>query len=129
MTGWSESGANPSASYVASTVAGHTGTRYLGHYATSGYDVFTYQTKTGLTNGSYTLKAWVQRTGTQPTCRMEASGFGGSTMTTPINTGTTWTQITISGINVTNGTCTFGFRSVTSTSAWIKVDDVEFYKN
>jgi hypothetical protein len=129
ITGWSESGTNPTASYIASTVAGHTGTRYLGHYANTGaYDVFTYQTRTGLANGSYTLKAWVQRSGAQTTARMEASGFGGTTLTVNIPQTSTWTQITISGINVTNGTCTFGFRSVAPSNASIKVDDVEFYK-
>lgn len=128
ITGWSKSGLNPTASYIANSATPHGGLVYLGNYSASAYDVFTYQTKSGLPNGYYTLKAWVWRVGSQTTCRMEASGFGGTTMTMPINAGTGWTQITISGINVTNGTCTFGFRSVSPGGASLKIDDVEFYK-
>jgi LEA14-like dessication related protein len=126
-TGWVEwsSAAHLDASF--SEAGGHTGSFRGVHWKASAYDVYTSQTKTGLANGTYTLKAWVQSSGGQTLAVMNVKDYGGATIDAPIPTTGTWTQITINNINVTNGQATFGFYSVASANQWIRFDDVEFY--
>jgi len=124
-TGWSESGGNLTASKSESGNP-HSGTYKGTHWLSSAYNVNTYQTKTGLTNGTYTLRAWVMSGGGQSTAVMKAENCGGSTQTMNIPTTSTWTQITMS-VSVTNGQCTVGFSSVASANQWLNFDDVEFF--
>lgn len=128
-TGWSANNANVDASYTETTGGTHSGTYHGTHYKTSAYQVYTYQTKTNLENGNYTLKAWVKSSGGQTSAYMEAKDFGGTALTQNITYNLSWNQITISGINVTNGLCTIGFYSNASSTNWINFDDVEFYKS
>ena len=108
---------------------GHSGTYSLCHNKASAYRVYTYQTKTGLLNGSYTLSAWVWSGGGQPVCRMEAKDYGGTTLSANMNTADSgWRQITISGINVSNGQCTVGFLSDAQANQWVAIDDVSLIK-
>jgi arabinogalactan endo-1,4-beta-galactosidase len=58
---------------------------------------------------------------------MEAKNCGGAQQNLNIPTTSTWTQITISNISVTNGQCTIGFWSVAAANQWINFDDVEFF--
>lgn len=100
----------------------------LEHYkASSGYRVFTYQTPTGLVNGLYTVKAWVVSSGGQNTCQMQVKDFGGTGIYTNI-TAVSWTQITVTNVNVTNGQCTIGFWSDANAGNWLVVDNVELIK-
>lgn len=128
-TDWSESGANPEASTVSSSVTPHTGATYLAHYKNAAYSVFTSRTRTGLTPGFYTLRAWVQRSGAQTTAQMEATPGGGSTAALTIPVSATWTRISLADIPVGSvGTCTLGFRSVAQAGEFIRVDDVELVR-
>jgi arabinogalactan endo-1,4-beta-galactosidase len=127
-TGWSESGANVDAS-KSETGNPHSGTYKGTHWRSSAYSVNTYQTKTGLTNGVYTFRAWVMSGGGQSTAVMKAENCGGSQQTLNIPTTSTWTQITISNVNVSNGQCTIGFSSVAAANQWLNFDDVEFFLN
>lgn len=124
--GWSES-STVSASYSEAGSA-QSGTYKLTHWANSAYQTYTYQNRTGLVNGLYTLKAYVKRGGTHTSCQMEAKNYGGSQINLTLPITGTWTEITIANINVTNGTCTIGFWSNGSASAWCNVDNVRFYK-
>lgn len=128
-SGWSEwsSGGHENAAY---TEAGspHGGTYKGVHWKASAYDVYTYQTISGLTNGLYTLKAWVATGGGQSTARMEAKDYGGAQLTADFPANTSWNQITIANISVTNGQATIGFYSVSSGNQWLTFDDVEFIK-
>jgi arabinogalactan endo-1,4-beta-galactosidase len=126
-TGWSESGTV--AASKSDSGSAHSGTYKATHWSTSAYTVYTYQTKTGLTNGTYTLKAWVKSGGSQTTARMEAKNCGGSQLNYNLPTTNNWTQITISNIAVSNNQCTIGFYSVAAANQWINFDDVEFYMN
>jgi hypothetical protein len=100
------------------------------HSLASSYDVYTYQTISGITNGTYTAKAWIKSNFAQNQHFFEVKDFGGTTLTADILPNlSTWTQITISNIEVTNGKCTIGFKSNASAGAWITFDDIEFYKN
>ena len=125
-TGWSKSGANVDAS-KSETGNPHAGTYKATHWKASAYSVNTFQTKTGLTNGTYTLRAWVMSGGGQTTAVMKAENCGGATQTVNIPTSSTWTQITMSNVNVTSGACTVGFSSVAAANQWFNFDDVEFF--
>lgn len=126
-SGWSTSGADTDADYT--QLGGHTGSYELVHWKNTAYNVYTYQTKTVLTNGLYTLKAWIMNPyGNLGTAYMEAKDFGGTAIQYNIPVSTPWIQISIPNINVTNGQCTIGFYSNTPATFWYSVDDVEFYK-
>ncbi|MCG2783747.1 MAG: glycosyl hydrolase 53 family protein [Anaerolineae bacterium] len=126
-SGWSESGTV--AASKSDSGGAHSGSYQGTHWRSSAYTVYTYQTKTGLTNGAYTLSAWVKSGGGQTTARMEAKNCGGAQQNYNIPTTNTWAQITISNINVSNSQCTIGFYSVAAANQWINFDDVQFYRN
>lgn len=125
-SGWSTSG---TAAADKSESGGHAGALKLTHWNASAYTVTTFQTKTGLTNGTYTLRAWVMRGSGQTTCRIYAKNFGGTEKNLNLPITSTWTQITITGINVTNGQCEIGLTSTANAGNWCNMDDVEFFKN
>lgn len=127
-SGWSTwSNNNPTANY--SEAGGYTGSFRLSHWRSTAYQVSTYQIKTGLANGTYTMKAWVKSGGGFITARMFVKNFGGAEQYVSIPTTSTWTQITIPNINVTNGQAEFGFWTDANAGNWMNADDVEFYKN
>lgn len=123
---WSSAGQVDAASV--GTPYAHSGTYKGVHWSANAYDVYTYQTKTGLANGLYMLRGWVASSGGQPTARMEAKDYGGAQLNATIAANTNWNQITISNINVTNGQATIGFYSVAGANQWMTFDDVEFLK-
>lgn len=98
-------------------------------YATT-YKSSMYQNITGLTNGTYTLKAWVKSSGGQNACQIFAKNFGGTEKDYSINSSISgWTEIIISDINVTNGKCQVGVYSDANTNNWCKVDNFSLVKN
>ncbi|MDJ1473865.1 hypothetical protein, partial [Xanthocytophaga flava] len=119
-TGWTSTGST-SAAYIETNNAysGSSSTRHLTHYSAGNYSVRTYQTLSGLPNGTYTLSAWV-RDANNDNSYMYASGYGGSTLTQTISNNS-WTQISITGIVVTNGTCEIGFTTSASGTRYIYV--------
>ena len=127
MTSWSNSGSNTNAAGI--DTKPRTGNYNMSHWLASAYNVYTYQTITGLQNGQYTLKAWVRSDyGGLGTAYMDARDYGGTALTVNIPTTSVYTQIVIKNINVTNGQCTIGFYSNSPATTWYRVDDVEFYK-
>jgi hypothetical protein len=102
------------------------GTSHLTHRSTAPYRGATYQLLTGLSNGLYTLKAWVRGTGGQT---MYVKNFGGTQRELKLPASDGYTQVVISDINVTNGCAEIGFWSdAAASSVWLNVDDVNFYK-
>ena len=98
------------------------------HWKATPYEVYTYQTFTGLTNGYYTLKAWVMSGGGQSINRMEAKDYGGSLRTQILPVVSNWTEISIADIQVTNNQCTIGFYTQAASNQWSNFDNVLFYK-
>ncbi|MCL6591733.1 MAG: glycosyl hydrolase 53 family protein [Firmicutes bacterium] len=125
-SGWSTSG---TADADKTEGSAHSGSYKLTHWYGSAYTVTTYQLKTGLTNGTYTLKAWILNGGGQSACRIYAKNYGGAEMTCNLPVTGAWTQVQITGINVTNGQCEIGLYSSANANNWCNMDDVEFYKN
>lgn len=129
-TGWAEAWATPDASYTETTLGAHGGNYHLTHWKGSSYEVSTYQTETGLANGTYTLSAWVKSSGGQTKAVMYALGFGGNEMNYNLNSAiSNWTYVTIPNIQVTNGQCQIGFYSNAGTNQYLMMDDVSFVKN
>ncbi|MDQ8735197.1 glycoside hydrolase family 16 protein [Paenibacillus sp. LHD-38] len=130
-TGWLESG-DTDASFATYHPGGtHSGDYKLQHSKATPFFVYTYQRKTGLEDGLYTLKAWVAKSSAANYnyCRMYVKDYGGVERTVDVN-GSSWNQVTISNIQVTNGQIEYGFATdyKGGTNDWAVFDDVELYK-
>ena len=88
----------------------------------------TSQTVAGLSNGTYTLKAWVESSGGQNSAYLYVKNYGGAQRNANIPVTSEWTQICIPNINVTNGQCTIGIYSDSPSKDWICADSLEFYR-
>lgn len=106
---------------------GHAGSYRLTHERSTAFQVTTSQLKTGLANGTYTLRAWVQSSGGQTSCQLFARNFGGTEVVANLPTASTWTLLTVGNVQVTNGQCEFGLRTNANAGNWCRIDDVEFY--
>jgi hypothetical protein len=82
------------------------------------------QAVANLPTGTYTLSAWVKSSGAGG--QLYAKGFGGTDKTLAIASATAWTNVSIAGIAVSNGTCDVG---ITSTLATVTVDDFALSQN
>jgi len=125
-TGWTEWG-DINASFTES--GGHTGGYHLSQWSANPYEVTTYQTVSGLTNGTYSLSAWVKSSGGQNAAYLEADHYGGSAIRTSIPTRNTWTRIFIRGITVSNGQLQIAIYSNANAGNWINVDEIKFTKD
>ncbi|MFD5632533.1 glycosyl hydrolase 53 family protein [Streptomyces sp. NPDC127077] len=121
--GWSESGST-GASYV--EAGGHGGSYRLSHYSASAYKVETYQTLTGLTNGSYKLTAWVRSGGGQNSAYLALKNCGGTAQRTDLPVSTSgWIHLVVP-VSVTGNQCTISVYSDANAGNWINVDDLTF---
>ena len=127
LNGWS---AWPAGAPQAYSQAGraNSGTFHLVHWSATPYQVATYQTLSGLSNGLYTVKAWVRASGGQ---ELYVKDYGGNQMTAylPATSSEAYREVVISNINVTNGSAQVGFWTNDANGGrWIDADDVTFYK-
>ncbi|RSK47042.1 glycosyl hydrolase 53 family protein [Hymenobacter rigui] len=122
-TSWANTAANYAADYTETN--GQASTYRLTHWLGSAYQVSTYQVKTGLANGTYTLSAWVMNGGGQTACQLYAKNFGGPEKNLTLPVTNTWTQIQLPGIQVTNGQCEIGLWSDANAGNWCSLDNVE----
>jgi arabinogalactan endo-1,4-beta-galactosidase/putative cell wall-binding protein len=91
---------------------------------------FKYNISQGITsipNGNYTMKAWVEG-GDGGTVNLFAKGFGGTDKTLDVTGHSSWTQVTMNNIKVTNGQCTIGMDVNGAAKSWWELDGIEFYK-
>jgi RHS repeat-associated protein len=129
FTDWLSTSSSGWASYPENSAPAHSGSTYWAQWQPSGpWDAYTYQVVTGLPNGRYTLRAWVQSTGGQQQAVMRAKNYGGAVQEIAfpaLTSSIPWQQLTLSDIVVTNGQCEVGFYSSSNQSTWIRFDDVE----
>ena len=122
--------ANDGASFTeAKGSAAHSGNAILTHYKNSAYQTYTYQTLTGLRNGTYTLRAWARSTGGQTASYLGVKDYGSGTELTADLRGTGtggWQQVTIPNVAVTNGKATIGVYSNAAAGQWTNIDDIQF---
>jgi arabinogalactan endo-1,4-beta-galactosidase len=125
-TGWSTYSAagQNSASYT--EAGGHSGSYRLTHYSSTAYKVETYQYLSGLTNGNYTLTAWVRSGGGQNSAYIALKSCGSTDQRTdlPVSS-SSWVRI-VTSIAVTNNQCTISVNSDANAGNWINVDDLTF---
>lgn len=126
-SGWDEwSGTSQtSASYTES--GGRSGSYRLAHWASSAYQVETYQYFSNVPNGSYTLRVWVRSSGGQNAAYVALRNCGASPeprANIPQTSGSTWVQISVTA-TVSAGQCTISFVSNANAGNWINFDDVE----
>jgi hypothetical protein len=128
---WSPSAGGYAADFTETYNGAHGGAYHLTHYAGAPYEVFTYQKKTGLTNGTYTLRAWVRSTGGQSAVELQAKEFNAANtiLRAAIPASSAWTQITISNIQVGNGQLVIGFYSRAPAYAYLYADDITLVRN
>lgn len=83
----------------------------------------------GLSDGKYTLKAWVKSSGGQDICKLYAAS-GGKEFNCPLKTAIDeWTEIVISDIEVLNGQCEIGLYSDAHANEWVQLDNLVFVRN
>lgn len=120
-SGWSETGTVAASK---SEAGGRSGGFQLAHWSSSAYTVETHQTLTGLSAGSYTVRAWVRSSGGQSNVHLALRNCGGAPAQVAIPTSTsTWLQVSVTA-NVTSTSCTVSIFSSASANNWINVDDV-----
>ena len=114
-------------SYTESAGGSSSGARHGTHFKNAAHRVYTYQTKTGLANGLYTVRAYARRTGNHATCYLEAV-VASATKTVNIPVSSTYQLIEIKDVNVTDGNCKIGFWTVGGANDFSYFDDVTFFK-
>lgn len=108
---------------------GRSGAYRLAHWGDTSYNVSTYQSFNSLPSGNYTLTAWVQSSGGQNSATMSAKKSDGSQVSVSLpQTSGKWVRVTLSNISITDGFCEISFNSDAYANQWIRVDDVEFFK-
>jgi hypothetical protein len=77
-----------------------------------------------LPNGIYALSAWVRSSGRQSTAWIVAKHYGGAEKDANIPAHSTYMQVTIPNIQVTNGQVEVGFYSIAGAGQGVAFDDV-----
>lgn len=129
-SGWGVWAGNPS-DYDAIKVEepGVTGDYKLTHWKAAAYEASTYQTITGLANGTYSLTAWILNGGGQNEVHLYAKNYGGSELQQDLPVSAAkWVKIRIDNIQVTNGQIEIGVYSDANAGNWINMDNVKLYK-
>jgi hypothetical protein len=91
---------------------------------TAAYQATLNQAITGLPNGTYTLSVWAKSSGGQTTANLYASGYGGSEKDASLTKAMSgWTQVSITGIAVSNGTCQVGVTTTAGANQSVTLDD------
>ncbi|MGO4546941.1 glycosyl hydrolase 53 family protein [Paenibacillus sp. 2TAB23] len=104
------------------------GTNRLNYWSAEAYTANTFQTVTGLANGTYTLSAWVARSDGFTESYMYASHTGRAEVkeTIPVSS-TSWTQISVPVI-VENNSATIGFYADGGADSWLGIDLITLVK-
>jgi len=126
--GWMEYGPNATASYTEDKGYAYAGSYNLAHYATTPYEVSTYQTVTGLPDGLYTLRAQTKSSGGQTTAALDVKNYGGAEVRQSIPASNTWQLTTLPNVQVTSGHADISIYSQASAGQWLDVDNVQLYR-
>ncbi|NOU62857.1 family 43 glycosylhydrolase [Paenibacillus sp. LMG 31461] len=123
---WTNASTNPNANVL----GGHSGRWAAKQTGSAAYSATRYQDITNLPNGTYTLKTWVKSSGGQTSAYIYVSNYGGSELRYNVNSViSSWMQITIPNINVTNGSVRIALYSVANAGNWVSADDWSLIKN
>jgi len=77
-----------------------------------------------LLNGTYTLSVWAKSTGGQTTANLYVKPGAGTEQDASLAKAMTgWTQLSIAGVVVTDGTCDIGVTTTAAANQSVTVDD------
>ncbi|WP_406150166.1 arabinogalactan endo-beta-1,4-galactanase [Streptomyces sp. NBC_01012] len=126
-TGWSTHSADGQDAASFTEAGGHGGSTRLSHWSESAYQVETYQRLTGLTDGTYTLSAWVRSGGGQNSASIGLRDCGSAERRTdlPPTVDGDWVRI-VTSVRVTGGACTISLSSEAHAGEWANFDDLTF---
>ncbi|MER5202033.1 arabinogalactan endo-1,4-beta-galactosidase [Streptomyces sp. NPDC002825] len=125
-SGWSTYSATGQNSASFTEAGGHSGGYRLSHWSSAAYKVETYRYLTGLTDGSYTLSAWVRSGGGQKSAYLALRNCGSAEQRTDLPvTSSGWIRI-VTPVTVVGGACTISINSDANAGNWINVDDLTF---
>lgn len=122
---WANSTATESADYT-ETSNPRIGSNNLRHaYGAGAYQVYTYQTVTGLTNGTYLVRCWSRSSGGQNNTTLGVSNNGGAGAEINLTAASsTYIERTLS-VSVTNGQMQIGIWSDASAgNQWLNIDEI-----
>ncbi|MCE9672875.1 glycoside hydrolase family 16 protein [Myxococcus stipitatus] len=135
MSGWSTWSPNgtEAADFSETYNGGHSGSYHLTHWNNAApFEVWTFQTVSGLASGSYKVRAWVRKGGTFDLARIQAKTCPEcSPAFTELGTYGAWTLVESPAISVTGGYLELGFHTRASTgngANFIHMDDVELVR-
>jgi hypothetical protein len=121
LAGWTNS---KGATSIGNASGAHSGNFCIQLTSASAYADTVYQDIKQIPNGTYTLKAWVKSSGGQTACKVFISDFGSAEMSSDISKSmNAWTQISITGIKITNGKCRVGIASDAKADNNCRADD------
>ena len=131
MANWS-SGFDTSADFH-QTYNRYEGSYNLAHWKNrSPYEVMTYQSVSGLANGTYKATVFVKSTGGQNVCSFYVYGYNASnwneTKVVDIAATSSYRKIEIANIQVTNGQCTIAVYSKAANGSWAAFDNFELVR-
>jgi hypothetical protein len=128
ISGWTEwHPSGQTTCYGVDSNDANSGQYKLYFWSTSAYQQKMSQLKTGLSNTSYKVKAWVKATaygGTPSYCRMELSNYGGAAQYVNMTVDGTWRQYTGTA-SVSNGQLDIAFYCNSPGSTSMQIDDVQ----
>ncbi|MFF5896659.1 arabinogalactan endo-beta-1,4-galactanase [Streptomyces argenteolus] len=126
-TGWStySAGGQNAASFT--EAGGHGGSTRLSHWSASAYKVETYQYLSGLTDGTYTLSAWVRSGGGQNSAYIALRNCGSAEQRTdlPPTANGAWIRL-VTSVKVIGGACTISLNFDAHAGEWANFDDITF---
>jgi arabinogalactan endo-1,4-beta-galactosidase len=124
-TGWSTYAAVGTDGADFTEAGGHGGSYRLAHWTTTAYQIETYQYLSGLTNGTYTLRAWVRAgAASQSWIALKNCGSSDKKAYIPVNSNE-WMLVAVTQ-TVTNNQCTVSLNTNAAAGGWANFDDVTF---
>ncbi|MEU2116416.1 arabinogalactan endo-1,4-beta-galactosidase [Streptomyces sp. NPDC016459] len=125
--GWSTYSAAGQHAASFTEAGGRGGGHRLSHWSASAYKVETYQYLSGLTDGTYTLSAWVRSGGGQNAAYLALRGCGSAERRTdlPVTSNGAWIRL-VTSVEVIGGACTVSINSDAGAGHWLNVDDLTF---
>jgi arabinogalactan endo-1,4-beta-galactosidase len=125
LNGWQYTA---SASGVVATQAGGNGTELV-ITSTAAHTANVTQDEVSLPDGNYTLTAWVESSGGQSSATLNVLPVGGTTMSVNLPTASTWTQVQISNVPITEGEATIRLSVNGNAGNWVRIESVSFTAN
>lgn len=127
LTHWTISGTSAAGKVEKNAGNAHSGSHAFNYWYGEPYGYQLTQNVSGLSNGTYTLKAWASGGGGETKLKLFATDSSGKMQGTDmLNTGwNVWKQYAVENIQVEDGRLTIGFEVEAPEEIWGYFDDVE----